>query len=222
MALSFSLLTFSQSLWSDEEFQFHLERIYHQTKSAKEFFTSSLLAISELHLSSYYAPDEPTALQVPTPKSFSNQTLSCPDPAPLPFDTSTTASASPSSLPLSLLLAATRLTALYDPGNDGAQPQSLAPLALSFPAAYTEYVRLLTSAKTSASVSGATATPGRVWGRDVAREAWEKLVTWGVVCPVGGGSGTADSRMFRVEVSFEEVVEMAGYRGSLGRWWRDG
>lgn len=74
----------------------------------------------------------------------------------------------------------------------------------------------------SASVSGATATPGRVWGRDVACEAWEKLVSWGLVNPVGGGSGTADGRMFRVEVSFEEVVEMAGSGGSLGRWWRDG
>lgn len=208
----------SQGLWSDEEFQFHLQRIFYQTKSAKEFFTSSLLAMSELHLST--VADDRTTLRIPTPKSFSNQALSCPDPAPLPFQTSATASSSPSSLPLSLLLAATRLTALYDPGD--AQPQSLAPLALSFPAAYAEYVRLLTSAKTSASVSGATATPGRVWGRDVAREAWEKLVTWGLVNPVGAGSGTADGRMFRVEVSFEEVVEMAGTGGSLGRWWRDG
>jgi origin recognition complex subunit 4 len=120
-----------------------------------------------------------------------------------------------------LLLAATRLAALFDPGNDG-QAQSLAPLALSFPAAYAEYVRLLTSAKTSASVSGAAATPGRVWGRDVARESWEKLVTWGLVTPVGGGNGTADGQMFRVEISFEEVVEMAGSSSSLGQWWRDG
>lgn len=176
--------------------------------------------MADLHLSTYNSGEG--TLQIPTPKSFSNQSLSCPDPAPLPFDTSTTASASPSSLPLSLLLAATRLTALYDPGNEPTQPQGLAPLALSFPAAYAEYVRLLTSAKTSASVSGATATPGRVWGRDVAREAWEKLVTWGLVNPVGAGSGTADGRMFRVEVSFEEVVGMAGSGGSLGRWWRDG
>ncbi|RJE21065.1 Origin recognition complex subunit [Aspergillus sclerotialis] len=213
--------TYLRGLWTDDEFQFHLRRIYHQTKSVKEFFTSSLLAISELHLSTYNKnEDESKALQIPTPKTFVDQSLSCPDPAPLPFQATATTSSSPSSLPLSLLLAATRLTALYDPGE--AQPQSLAPLALSFPAAYAEYARLLTSAKTSASVSGATATPGRVWGRDVAREAWEKLVTWGLVSPVGGGSGTADGRMFRVEVSFEEVVEMAGSGGSLGRWWRHG
>ncbi|GIJ88768.1 hypothetical protein Asppvi_007695 [Aspergillus pseudoviridinutans] len=208
--------TYLQGLWADESFNHHLQRIYHQTKSVKEFFTSALLAMTELHYSTY-----DSSFGIPTPKTFSGQALSCPDPAPLPFSTSTTISASPSSLPLSLLLAATRLTALYDPGVEAGQPQNLAPLALSFPAAYAEYIRLLTSAKTSASVSGATVTPGRVWGRDVAREAWEKLVSWGLINPVGGGSGTADGRMFRVEVSFEEVVAMAGSGGSLGKWWRE-
>lgn len=162
--------------------------------------------------------DKPV-IEIPTPKSFISQTLSCPDPAPLPFSASIASSSSPSSLPLALLLAATRLAALFDPGNEGGQA---APLALSFPAAYAEYVRLLTSAKTSASVSGAAATPGRVWGRDVARESWEKLVTWGLVTPVGAGNSTADGQMFRVEISFEEVVEMAGSGSSLGQWWRDG
>ncbi|GIC85249.1 origin recognition complex subunit 4 [Aspergillus udagawae] len=208
--------TYLQGLWADESFNHHLQRIYHQTKSVKEFFTSALLAMTELHYSTYDC-----SFDIPTPKTFSGQDLSCPDPAPLPFSTSATISASPSSLPLSLLLAATRLTALYDPGVEAGQPQNLAPLALSFPAAYAEYVRLLTSAKTSASVSGATVTPGRVWGRDVAREAWEKLVSWGLINPVGGGSGTADGRMFRVEISFEEVVAMAGSGGSLGKWWRE-
>ncbi|KAE8372434.1 origin recognition complex subunit 4 C-terminus-domain-containing protein [Aspergillus bertholletiae] len=211
-----------QGLWSDEAFQTHLRRIFFQTRSAKEFFTSALIGMTELHYSSYAPTGQAATLQIPTPTTFSSQSLSCPDPGPLPFSTSTTTSASPSSLPLSLLLAATRLAALYDPGLEATQPQSLAPLALSFPAAYAEYVRLLTFAKTSASVSGAAATPGRVWGRDVAREAWEKLISWGLISPVGGGSGTADGRMFRVEISFEEVVDMAGSGGSLGKWWRDG
>ncbi|KAJ5175993.1 uncharacterized protein N7482_001870 [Penicillium canariense] len=206
-------------LFDDKDFQLHLKKIYHQTKSVKEFLTSALLPISELQLSTQ-AADKP-ALQIPTPKSFISQSLACPDPAPLPFSTSITATSSPSSLPLALLLAATRLAALFDPGNDGAQTHSVAPLALSFSAAYAEYVRLLTSAKISASVSGAAATPGRVWGRDVARESWEKLVSWGLVTHVGSGSGTADGQMFRVEISFEEVVEMAGTGSSLGQWWRE-
>ncbi|KAL4783672.1 origin recognition complex subunit 4 C-terminus-domain-containing protein [Aspergillus varians] len=209
-----------QGLWADPSFQTHLRRIYHQTKSVKEFFTSALIAVTELHHSTTTPSIQ--SIQVPTPSSFSGHPLSCPDPAPLPFSASIPASSSPSSLPLSLLLAATRLTALYDPGLETTPAQDLATLALSFPAAYAEYVRLLTSAKTSASVSGASVTPGRVWGRDVAREAWERLVSWELISPVGGGSGTADGRMFRVEISFEEVVDMVGTGGSLGRWWRDG
>ncbi|KAJ5970472.1 uncharacterized protein N7479_000390 [Penicillium vulpinum] len=205
-------------MWDDKEFQFHLKRIYNQTKSVKEFFNSALLPISDL-LQSVSTAETPT-LEVPTAKSFASQSLDCPDPAPLPFSTSITSS-SPSSLPLALLVAATRLAALFDPGNDGSQSQSMSPLALSFPAAYAEYVRLLTSAKISASVSGAAATPGRVWGRDVARESWEKLLSWGLVTPVGSGNGTADGQMFRVEISFEEVIEMAGSGGALGQWWRE-
>ncbi|KAJ0417108.1 origin recognition complex subunit 4 C-terminus-domain-containing protein [Aspergillus carlsbadensis] len=217
-----------QGLWADPAFQTHLRRIYHQTKSIKEFFTSALIGITDLHHSTIAiatSPSPANAIAVPTPATFSDNPLSCPDPAPLPFTASISTSSSPSSLPLSLLLAATRLAALYDPSLESAaqtqQQADLAPLALSFPAAYAEYVRLLTSAKTSASVSGASVTPGRVWGRDVAREAWERLVSWGLISPVGGGSGTADGRMFRVEISLEEVVGMAGSGGSLGRWWRD-
>ncbi|KAL2831911.1 origin recognition complex subunit 4 C-terminus-domain-containing protein [Aspergillus pseudoustus] len=211
-----------QGLWVDPAFQTHLRRIYNQTKSVKEFFTSALMGMTDLYHSTSTTVSSSSIIAVPTSTTFSDNSLSCSDPAPLPFSASIAASASPSSLPLSLLLAATRLTALYDPGSEGAATQQdLAPLALSFPAAYAEYVRLLMSAKTSASVSGASVTPGRVWGRDVAREAWERLVSWGLISPVGGGSGTADGRMFRVEISLEEVVGMAGSGGSLGRWWRD-
>ncbi|KAJ5780319.1 hypothetical protein N7457_005479 [Penicillium paradoxum] len=205
-------------MWNDQDFQFHIRRIYYQSKCVKEFFNSALLPIGDL-LQSVSTVDTPVP-EIPVPKNFASQTLDCPDPAPLPFSTSITSS-SPSSLPLALLVAATRLSALFDPGNDGSQSQSMGPLALSFPAAYAEYVRLLTSAKISASVSGAAATPGRVWGRDVARESWEKLLSWGLVTPVGSGNGTADGQMFRVEISFEEVIEMAGSGGGLGQWWRE-
>ena len=111
---------------------------------------------------------------------------------------------------------------MHDRGLNTNHPQILAPLTLSFPAAYSEYVRLLTSARVSAAASGASATPGRIWGKDVAREAWEKLISWGLVVPLGGGSA-GDGRMFKVEVSFEEVVNFVGQGGgTLGRWWREG
>ncbi|KMP06356.1 LOW QUALITY PROTEIN: origin recognition complex subunit 4 [Coccidioides immitis RMSCC 3703] len=134
-----------------------------------------------------------------------------------------TASTSTVSLPLSLLLAATRLTAIHDPNLNFTQTQTSAPLTLTFPAVYAEYVRLLTSAKASASASGAAATPGRIWGKEAAREAWEKLVGWGLVIPAPGGSGIGDGKMFRIEISFEEVVDGMGPggAGALGRWWRD-
>ncbi|PGH12885.1 hypothetical protein AJ79_03985 [Helicocarpus griseus UAMH5409] len=206
-----------QGLWTDHAFQTHLQRIYHQTKSPKDFFASALLPISSL-----YHGLNSSELRPPTPKSFYSHPLSCPDPASLPFPPSTS-STSNTSLPLSLLLAATRLTALHDSGLNTSHPQTTAPLTLSFPAAYAEYVRLLTSAKISASASGAAATPGRVWGKDVAREAWERLVGWGLVVPVGGGSGMGDGRMFRIEISFEEVLDGVGDSGvgALGRWWRE-
>jgi origin recognition complex subunit 4 len=214
----------TQTLWDDKEFNTHLRRIYNQTKCAKDFFSSALLPLLNLYHSVQGVVDgELSPIDVPIPKSFTSYPLTCPDPAPLPFMPSMTGSASSMSLPLSLLLAATRLTALHDPGLDTTHSQSAtAPLALSFPAAYAEYVRLLTSAKATASASGAAATGGRVWGRDVSREAWEKLVGWGVVVPLGSGNGTTDGKMFRVEVSFEEVTDMVGAGGALGRWWREG
>lgn len=204
-----------QGLWEDKDFKSHLQRIYHQTKSVKEFYSSALLPISNLYHSASGVDND---LDIPTPESFTSQSLTCPDPGPLPFPSSLTGSTSATSLPLSLLLAATRLTALYDPGSDVANSQSL---ALSFPAAYAEYVRLLTSAKATAAAQGAAATGGRVWGRDVSREAWEKLVNWGLIVSLGSGNGTTDGTMFRVEISFEEVADMVGGGGSLGKWWRD-
>lgn len=59
---------------------------------------------------------------------------------------------------------------------------------------------------------------------------------WGILVPVGsgangvedggggvgGGGGMEDGKMYRAEVSFEEVVELVGVGGSLGKWWRDG
>lgn len=206
-------------MWEDKEFETHLRRIFHQTKSIKEFYSSALLPISNIYHSACGLQDDDLSnLDIPAPESFITQALACPDPAPLPFPASMTGSTSATSLPLSLLLAATRLTALHDTSLGTANAQSL---ALSFPAAYAEYVRLLTSAKATATSQGAVATGGRVWGRDVSREAWEKLMNWGLVVPLGSGNGTTDGTMFRVEVSFEEVADMVGGGGSLGKWWRD-
>lgn len=160
--------------------------------------------------------------QIPTPKSFMANTLDCPDPAPLPFPASSTSSTSTTSLPLSLLLTATRIAALHEPGLNS-DSNALNPLTLSFSAVYTEYVRLVTSAKASASASGAAAIAGRIWGRNVAKEAWEKLEDWGFVVPVGSSNGAGGGKTYRIEISFEEVADAIGPggAGALGRWWRE-
>ncbi|EEP77413.1 predicted protein [Uncinocarpus reesii 1704] len=206
-----------ERLWDDKPFQTHLKTIFHRTKCPKDFFTSALLPVSNLALGPSHKP-----LLIPTANSFTSDIL-CPDPAPFPFPTASATSTSTVSLPVSLLLAATRLTALHDP-NLSSQPQSLIPVTLSFPAVYAEYVRLLTSAKASASASGAAATPGRIWGKEAAREAWEKLIGWGLVVPAPGGGGIGDGKTYKIEISFEEVVDGMGQNGvgALGRWWRDG
>ncbi|EAS29229.3 origin recognition complex subunit Orc4 [Coccidioides immitis RS] len=210
--------SYLQELWKDSHFQTHLKLIFHRTKCPRDFFATALLPISNLALCSSPSSHVP----IPTAKSFTSDVL-CPDPAPFPFPSDSTASTSTVSLPLSLLLAATRLTAIHDPNLNFTQTQTSAPLTLTFPAVYAEYVRLLTSAKASASASGAAATPGRIWGKEAAREAWEKLVGWGLVIPAPGGSGIGDGKMFRIEISFEEVVDGMGPggAGALGRWWRD-
>ncbi|KAF3482931.1 origin recognition complex subunit 4 [Arthroderma uncinatum] len=209
--------SYIQDLFNDAEFKSHLQQIYYTTKCPKEFFSSALVPITTLALS--HASGYP---EVPSVKSFKSSTLACSDPAPLPF-TQLSGSTSNVSLPLSLLLTATRLTALHEPTSNSGSAPAIASLTLSFPAVYTEYVRLLTSAKASASASGAAATPGRVWGKESAKEAWEKLVEWGLVMPASG-YGMGDGKMFRVEVSFEEAVSALGTSGAgaLGRWWRDG
>ncbi|KAL4935441.1 AAA ATPase domain-containing protein, partial [Aspergillus oleicola] len=64
-----------QGLWADPAFQTHLRRIYHQTKSVKEFFTSALVAVTELHHSvAAFCPYPPVSydnpqlqLAIPTP-----------------------------------------------------------------------------------------------------------------------------------------------------------
>ncbi|KAK2841624.1 hypothetical protein FQN49_006074 [Arthroderma sp. PD_2] len=209
--------SYLQDLFRDAEFIPLLEQIYYRTKCPKEFFSSALVPITTMALSPVSGNPE-----VPSVKLFRSNFLTCSDPAPLPF-TQLSGSTSNISLPLSLLLTATRLTALHEPAANSGNGPTIASLTLPFPAVYTEYVRLLTSAKASASASGAAATPGRVWGKESAKEAWEKLVEWGLVMPASG-YGMGDGKMFRVEVSFEEAVSALGTTGAgaLGRWWRDG
>jgi len=132
-------------------------------------------------------------------------------------------------LHLSLLVAAARLDTIHN----------LA--ALNFNLVYSHYAELVTRSKTQRSASGLMVTGGglRMWSKETARHAWEDLGHWEVIVPVtglgvgpgeDGASENADSRMWRVDVSLDEVAwavkEKLGSVGvgvgeQLGKWCRE-
>jgi origin recognition complex subunit 4 len=117
---------------------------------------------------------------------------------------------------LALLVCATRLEAIH----------SLTQF--NFNIVYAHYTDLLKKSKLAASASGASASGMREWGRDVALKNWEELVRWKVLVKVGGkdeGMGE-DGRMYRIDVSIEEVrwaVERLGTGVGEGivRWCKE-
>ncbi|KAH0604520.1 uncharacterized protein H6S33_006897 [Morchella sextelata] len=117
-----------------------------------------------------------------------------------------------SDLELSLLIAAARLDVVSDTDT------------CNFSMAYSEYAGLVGGVKVAAAAAGVVA--GRVWGREVARGAWERLAEYGLLTAVGKGGAGAEG-MWRVEVGLGEiggVVERGGAgggRGGLGRWCRE-
>lgn len=123
---------------------------------------------------------------------------------------------------LALLISACRLTILH------------ATDLVNFQLAYSEYVSLASKARLSTLSSGAVAVGGaagaRVWGREVCRGEWERLIGLGLLVPVigtglgggvevgagkGGGSG-----MVRVDVALEEIpgVLAGGLTGVMEKW----
>ncbi|KAI4738370.1 hypothetical protein E4T50_11180 [Aureobasidium sp. EXF-12298] len=125
-----------------------------------------------------------------------------------PPDSKLAALASLSQLQLSLLIAAARLTIIHDTE------------VVSFALAHAEYVSLASKAKIAASASGTVVMGGgvgRVWGKEVARNAWEGLERRKLVLVEGRGGG------YRVDVRLEEIGEAEGVEmgGLIGRWCRE-
>ena len=127
-----------------------------------------------------------------------------------PPDAKLASLASLSSLQLALLISAARLTIIHDTD------------IVSFALCYAEYVSLASKAKIAASAAGALAHGagiGRVWGKEVARGAWEGLVRKELVLPEGG-KGNVN---VRVDVRLEEIGEVDGVELGpvMGRWCRE-
>jgi origin recognition complex subunit 4 len=185
-------------LFSLDSFNTHLRNLYYLSKSVRAFHTSMLLAISTLPTSGSSIPTE-TLLNHLTDSS----TLTSLQPP----DSKLSALSSLSLLQLALLISAARLTIIHDTE------------LVTFPLAHAEYVSLASKAKIAASASGQSIGGGigRVWGKEVARNAWEGLERRKLV--LGEGRGGA----YRVDVRLEEIGEAEGVEmgGLMGRWCRE-
>ncbi|MCJ1312935.1 hypothetical protein MMC25_006611 [Agyrium rufum] len=237
-------------LHTDPHLTILLEQIYSRTKSVAEFMTACLLPISTLSPTSIpkgadFLPlltsTAFTANIPPTPKSGQAFTAT----GDLrPPDSKLSLLLSLSTLSLALLIAAARLTIIYESDS------------VNFNMAYDEYASLaekarLISSTTSSGIGGGVSLGaggiGRVWSRDVALGAWERLERLDLLIPAAGSGGTgvrgaggghavgatADlgkaGRLCKVDVALEEIGA-AGQAGSaeglelseaMRRWCRE-
>ena len=193
--------TYVDALFEEDAiFKTFLLRIYTLSKSVPAFLAAALLPISLL---------APTALL--TGSSFTSHSLA-------PPDSKLHLLQGLSNLELSLLIAAARLDIVLD--SD----------LCTFGMAYDEYVALASKAKLSSSAAGqlATGAGARIWGMEIARAAWERLVALELVVPAIGGSGGVGgtkgegSRMWKVDVSLEEIAPSVDGLGTvMAKWCRE-
>lgn len=161
-----------------------LRRIYAHTKSIPDAMAAFLMPIVSM---------SPTS--IPSAADFTSNTLLSPDSKLhiLP---------GLSEIELALLISAARLDVILDTDT------------CNFSMAYDEYMNLATRAKLMSSASGAAALGGasRVWSREVAMGAWERLETLDLLVlalGAGGGGGVTDvgraGKLWKVDVGLEEI-----------------
>ncbi|OCL10459.1 hypothetical protein AOQ84DRAFT_374897 [Glonium stellatum] len=166
----------------------HLAPYYYRSKSISEVLTSFLLPTSLLTVSTF--PISPDTFTANLSSAFSLA----------PPDSKLALLSSLSFLQLALLISAARLDVILDTDT------------CNFNMAYAEYVSLASKAKIQSAAGGAVASGSatKVWGRDVARMEWERLVGWDLLVPVIGGGGTGAGSMIRVDVALEEIAPSVG------------
>jgi origin recognition complex subunit 4 len=105
-----------------------------------------------------------------------------------------------SPLHLYLLISAARLDAIHNAS------------VVNFNLVYHHYVELASRFRLQASASGALAQGGitKIWGKEIAKGAWEELGDWEILVPAALGKGKGDdgpeTRMWRVDITLEEVA----------------
>ncbi|KAH8804956.1 origin recognition complex subunit 4 C-terminus-domain-containing protein [Xylogone sp. PMI_703] len=184
----------------DELFKDHLTSHFYRSKSVPAFLTSCILPVSMLSPTSFPLEGQ----------SFTSLSLS-------PPDSKLHILPSLSTLDLSLLISAARLDIILDTDT------------VNFAMAYDEYSTLTSRHKIQSSATGLTAlgSSAKVWGREVALDAWERLIDVGLLVPVGyGGSefgrdGGLGGKMFKVDVGLEEIPGSAELNAVMNKWCRE-
>lgn len=174
-----------------------LQRIYYTTKSASDMLAALLIPLTSL-------PSSAT-----THTAIQEHIVNTLGPRLMPPDSKLTLLAGLSTLQLALLICAARQTAIH------------ATETVSFNLAYEEYKLLASKAKIQAAASGAMGSGGRLWTKDVAKDAWMDLIDMGLMMEDGysgrGGGGAAG----RADVSLEEISQSGIDLGSWARWCKE-
>lgn len=186
------------TLYKDQAFKDHIEYYYYSSKSAPAFLSGCVLPVANLSPSDMtlrLSPAQGAVLSTDPPDSKLHLLEALSD------------------LDLSLLISAARLDIVAHTDT------------VNFAMAYDEYTTLIGRQRVQSSTAGMLALGGavRVWGRGVAEMAWERLITLGLLLPTGLGSkhGGLEGRMWKVDVTLEEIPVAVKLNTVLARWCKE-
>lgn len=189
-----------KSLYSDQSFKDHLEYHYLSAKSVPAFLDSCVLPLASLsptNTSLSFTPGPSMGLTIEAPDSKLHLLESLSD------------------LDLSLLISAARLDIVAHTDT------------VNFAMAYDEYTTLIGRQRVQSATSGMLAMGGgvRVWGRGIAESSWERLVSLDLLLPTGmgarGGYGGIGGRMWKVDVTLEEIPTAVKLNAIHARWCKE-
>ena len=174
-----------------------LRRTYYTTKSVNDLLGALLIPLSTLPASAATA----TAIQEHITTALSPKLVSP--------DSKLTLLSTLSTLQLALLICAARQTAIHSTET------------VSFNLAYEEYKLLASKAKIQAAASGAMGAGGRLWTKDIAKDAWIDLIDVGLMMEDGYSGRAGGGAAGRADVSLEEIARSGVDLGSWGRWCKE-
>jgi origin recognition complex subunit 4 len=186
-----------EDVFASETFVAMLRRIYYTTKSVNDLLAALLMPLSTLPESAATAID----IQEHITTALGPKLMS-PDSKLILLSTVST-------LQLALLICAARQTAIHSTET------------VSFNLAYEEYKLLASKAKIQAAASGAMGAGGRLWTKDIAKDAWMDLIDVGLMMEDGYSGRTGGGAAGRADVSLEEIARSGVDLGSWGRWCKE-